>query len=123
MKTELLLGLPYRLGATPDKHHAADCLSLAREVLKNYGIESPKPPRSWYRRLRKKDYEVFRDELKKWGRQTTTANIGVVALCKAEKGYGMAVYWKGGWLSFVEKTVRWSPLTFLEVLELYYPMK
>ncbi len=123
MKTELLLGLPYRLGATPDKHHAADCLTLAREVLNNYGIESPAPPRSWYRRLRNKDYKVFSDELKKWGRQTTTANIGVVALCKAEKGYGMAVYWKGGWLSFVEKTVRWSPLTFLEVLELYYPMK
>ena len=123
MKTELLLGLPYRLGATPDKHKAADCLTLAREVLKNYGIESPEPPRSWYRRLRKKDYKVFSDELKKWGRQTTTANIGVVALCKAEKGYGMAVYWNGGWLSFVEKTVRWSPLTFLEVLELYYPMK
>ncbi len=119
----MLLGLPYRLGANPDDHKAADCVSLAREVLKNYGIESPEPPRSWYRRLRKKDYKVFSDELKKWGRQTTTANIGVVALCKAEKGYGMAVYWKGGWLSFVEKTVRWSPLTFLEVLELYYPMK
>ena len=123
MKTELLLGLPYRLGATPDKHHAADCLTLVREVLKNHGIESPEPPRSWYRRLRKKDYKVFSDELKKWGRQTTTAKIGVVALCKAEKGYGMAVYWKGGWLSFVKTTVQWSPLTYLEVLELYYPMK
>jgi cell wall-associated NlpC family hydrolase len=123
MKTELLLGLPYRLGATPDKHHAADCVSLAGQVIRNYGIDFPTQKRHWYRRLRKKDYKVFSDELKKWGRQTTTAKIGVVALCKAEKGYGMAVYWKGGWLSFVEKTVRWSPLTFLEVLELYYPMK
>ena len=123
MKTELLLGLPYRLGATPDKHKAADCVSLAGEVIRNYGIDFPFQKREWYRRLRKKDYKVFSDELKKWGRQTTTANIGVVALCKAEKGYGMAVYWKGGWLSFVEKTVRWSPLTFLEVLELYYPLK
>ena len=119
MKTALLLGLPYRLGSTPDQHKAADCLSLAREVLKNYGIESPSPPRDWYRRLRKKDYEVFPDELKRWGTLTTTANIGVVALCKAEKGYALAVYWKGGWLSFVDRTVRWNPEKGLEVLELY----
>ena len=123
MKTAMLLGLPYRLGANPDQHKAADCVSLAGEVIRNYGIDFPLQNRDWYRRLRKKDYKVFSDELKKWGRQTTTANIGVVALCKAEKGYGMAVYWKGGWLSFVETTVRWSPLTFLEVIELYYPMK
>ena len=123
MKTALLLGLPYRLGATPDQHKAADCLSLAREVLKNYGIESPSPTREWYRRLRKKDYEVFPDELKRWGTLTTTANIGVVALCKAEKGYALAVYWEGGWLSFADKTVRWSPLKGLEVLELYCRMR
>ena len=28
-----LIGLPYRLGATPEKHNAADCLSLARTNL------------------------------------------------------------------------------------------
>lgn len=123
MKTEMLLGLPYRLGANPDDHKAADCVSLAREVLKNYGIESPTPTREWYKRMRKKDYEVFPDELKKWGTLTTTANIGVVALCKSEKGYALAVYWKGGWLSFADKTVRWSPIGGLEVLELYYPSR
>ena len=119
----MLLGLPYRLGSTPNKHKAADCVSLAGQVIRNYGIDFPLQNRDWYRRLRKKDYEVFRDELKKWGTLTTTANIGVVALCKAEKGYGLAVYWKGGWLSFVDKTVRWSPIARLEVIELYYPMK
>ena len=119
----MLLGLPYRLGANPDQHKAADCVSLAGQVIRNYGIDFPFQNRDWYRRLRKKDYEVFRDELKKWGTLTTTANIGVVALCKAEKGYALAVYWKGGWLSFVKTTVQWSPLTCLEVLELYYPMK
>lgn len=123
MKTALLLGLPYRLGATPDQHKAADCVSLSREVLKNYGIESPAPTRDWYRRLKKKDYEVFRDELKKWGTLTTTANIGVVALCKAEEGYGLAVYWKKGWLSFVNKMVRWNPVEGLVVSELYCRMK
>ena len=119
----MLLGLPYRLGANPDQHKAADCVSLAREVLKNYGIESPVPTRDWYRRMRREDYDVFRDELKKWGTLTTTANIGVVALCKSEKGYALAVYWKGGWLSFADKTVRWSPIGGLAVLELYYPSK
>ena len=119
----MLLGLPYRLGANPDDHKAADCVSLAREVLKNYGIPSPAPTRDWYKRMRKEDYEVFPDELKKWGTLTTTANIGVVALCKSEKGYALAVYWKGGWLSFADKTVRWSPIGGLEVIELYYPTK
>tara|TARA_R100001443_G_scaffold30050_1_gene43571 strand:+ start:656 stop:1027 length:372 start_codon:yes stop_codon:yes gene_type:complete len=123
VKTAMLLGLPYRLGATPDKHKAADCVSLSREVLKNYGIKSPMPTRDWYRRMRKKDYEVFPDELKKWGTLTTTAKIGVVALCKAEKGYALAVYWERGWLSFADKMVRWSPLKGLAVLELYCPMK
>ena len=123
MKTALLLGLPYRLGATPDQHKAADCVSLSREVLKNYGIKSPAPTRDWYRRLKKKDYEVFRDELKKWGTLTTTANIGVVALCKAEEGYGLAVYWEKGWLSFVNKMVRWNPVEGLAVSELYCRMK
>ena len=123
MKTEMLLGLPYRLGANPDQHKAADCVSLAGEVIRNYGIDFPLQERDWYRRLRKKDYEVFRDELKKWGTLTTTANIGVVALCKAEKGYGLAVYWKGGWLSFADKTVRWSPIADLAVLELYCPSR
>ena len=119
----MLLGLPYRLGATPDKHKAADCVSLAGEVLRNYGVDFPCQKREWYRRLRKKDYEVFSDELKKWGTLTTTAKIGVVALCKAEKGYALAVYWKRGWLSFADKMVRWSPLKGLAVLELYCPMK
>ena len=123
MRTDLLLGLPYRLGATPDKHKAADCVSLSGQVIRNYGIEFPSQDRNWYRRLRRKDYEVFRDELKRWGTTTTTANIGVVALCKAEKGYALAVYWEGGWLSFADKTVRWSPLEGLEVLELYCRMK
>ena len=79
MKTAMLLGLPYRLGANPDQHKAADCVSLAREVLKNYGIVSPVATRDWYRRMRREDYDVFRDELKKWGTLTTTANIGAVS--------------------------------------------
>ena len=123
MKPCRLIGLPYRLGAEPDKHNAGDCLSITRTVIRSYGIKFPDARKEWYRRLRKKDYEVFRDELKKWGTLTTTANIGVVALCKAEKGYGLAVYWKGGWLSFVDKTVRWTPIEGLGVIELYYPSR
>ena len=61
MKTALLLGLPYRLGATPDKHKAADCVSLSGQVIRNCGIEFPSQDRNWYRRLRREDYEVFRD--------------------------------------------------------------
>ena len=41
MKTLDLIGLPYRLGADPDKHQAADCLSLACTVLRNHGLHPP----------------------------------------------------------------------------------
>ena len=33
-----LIGLPYRLGAVPEKHGAADCLSLATAVQAWHGI-------------------------------------------------------------------------------------
>ena len=51
-----LIGMPYRLGADPEKHRAADCVSLSRTVLKHYGIKSQQATRNWYRRLKKKDY-------------------------------------------------------------------
>ena len=63
MRPDQLIGLPYRLGADPEKHGAGDCLSLCRTVLKSYGISSPEPERSWYRRLKKKDYSIFFEEL------------------------------------------------------------
>ena len=54
MNPELLLGMKYRLGSNPVDHGTADCLSLARTVLSWYGIPTPTPQRSWYRRLRQK---------------------------------------------------------------------
>ena len=65
--TAKLIGLPYRLGANPEKHNAADCLTLARAVLHHYGIATPEPTRDWYRRLHRKDYSIFEEELEKWG--------------------------------------------------------
>ena len=59
MRPELLLGKPYRLGATFDLHQAGDCIGLAREVLKFYGIKSPQPTRDWYRRVRRNDYSIL----------------------------------------------------------------
>ena len=56
MKPHQLIGLRYKLGADPVKHHAADCVSLARTVLKYYGITSPEPTREWYKRVKRKDF-------------------------------------------------------------------
>ena len=98
-------------------------MALARFVLESYGIKTPKPQRSWYRRLRKKDTQVFKDELERWGEITSDLGCGVVALCKAESGYGMAVWFENGWLSFVESEVRWSPIGVLAVVECYCPQK
>ena len=123
MKPHQLIGLRYRLGADPIKHHAADCLSLARTVLKYYGIKSPEPTRDWYRRFRKKDYKIFKEELERWGNETKQFNIGTVALCKSEYGFGLAVYYEEGWINCGESEVRWSPLDGLEVVGCYSPQK
>ena len=123
MKPHQLIGLPYRLGADPVKHHAVDCLSLARTVLKHYGINSPEPTRDWYRRVRKKDFDIFKEELEKWGNETKQFNIGTVALCKSNNGFGLAVYYEEGWISCGESEARWSPLNALEVVGCYSPQK
>ena len=118
-----LIGRPYRLGADFVSRPEGDCLSLARFVLKSYGIRTPEPQRSWYRRLRRKDTQVFRDELERWGEVTTDLRCGVVALCQAENGYGMAVWFENGWLSFVGSEVKWSTIGGLAVVECYCPRK
>lgn len=119
MKTLDLIGLPYRLGADPDKHQAADCLSLACVVLRNYGLHPPTPKREWYRRLRKGDYQVFEDELSRFCEQVTSTKVGVVALCDAPTGVCLATFFESGWLSFVESEVKWSPIGGLTVRQLY----
>ena len=54
-----LIGMPYRLGASPEKHGAADCLTLAKAVLSFQGVKTPEPKRHWYRRLMQGDTNVF----------------------------------------------------------------
>ena len=120
------IGLPYRLGANPEQHKAADCLTLSRAVLKHYGIDSPCPTRDWYRRLRKNDYSIFREQLELWGIKTERPKIGTVGLCKSDTGYGLAVYFEDGWLnitSYEGSEVSWNPVEVLEVEEYYYPRK
>ena len=120
------IGLPYRLGANPEQHKAADCLTLSKAVLKHYGIKSPCPTRDWYRRLRKNDYSIFREQLELWGIKTERPNIGTVGLCKSERGYGLAVYFEDGWLnitSYEGSAVAWNPLEALPIEEFYCPKK
>ena len=126
MKPHQLIGLPYRLGADLEKHKAGDCLSLCRTVLKSYGISSPEPERSWYRRLNKKDYSIFFEELNRWG-VDSPPKLGAIALCKSDDGYGMAAFYEEGWLSY-QKTlgksvVRWSPLEALSLAGCYFQRK
>ena len=121
-----LIGLPYRLGADPEKHKAGDCLSLCRTVLKSYGISSPEPERSWYRRLKKKDYSIFFEELNRWGVESPP-KLGTIGLCKSDDGYGMAAYYEEGWLSYrrtlESQVVIWSPLEALSLAGCYFQRK
>ena len=121
-----LIGLPYRLGACPEKHGAADCLSLSRTILAWYGIDTPDPERSWYRRLKREDYSVFEEQLLLWGDETELLKVGTVGLCKApNQGLGLATYFEElpGWISFVGSAVRWSPIGALEIVKYYCPTK
>ena len=116
-----LIGLPYRLGANPEKHGAADCLSMSRAVLDWCGIETPNPTRHWYRRLRQGDYLVFRDELERWGTQVSTAKLGTVGLGQGSHNCcGLVVFYEEGWLHFnQESQISWVPLNALTPLALY----
>jgi len=114
-----LIGLPYRLGADPERHGATDCIGLAIAVLNHYGVETPVPKRDWYRRLRRGDDQVFEDELQRWGVKTSEPREGVVALCISSMGKGLAVFAEGGWIAFNESTVHWSPIGALQVVACY----
>tara|TARA_B100001063_G_scaffold76491_1_gene70749 strand:+ start:456 stop:830 length:375 start_codon:yes stop_codon:yes gene_type:complete len=114
-----LIGYPYRLGATPEKHGAADCFSLAQAIVRWHGVEMPEAQRSWYRRLRNKDYSVFKEELDRWGTQISTPMMATVALCRSAYGLGLATYFEDGWISYVESEVKWSPVGALDPVALY----
>ena len=118
-----LIGMKYRLGAEPERHGQADCLTLSRYILSTYGIGAPQAERSWYRRLRKKDYSIFREQLELWGTQTTDIRVGTVALCQAGDGVGLATFIDDypGWLSFIGTEVVWSQLEALNIESLYSP--
>ena len=118
-----LIGLPYRLGADPERHHAADCLTLSKYILGTYGITTPNAERSWYRRLRKRDYSIFREQLELWGTPTDAIAVGTVALCESGNGLGLATFIDDypGWLSFIGTEVVWNPPGALNIEALYFP--
>tara|TARA_Y100001968_G_scaffold216224_1_gene198930 strand:+ start:504 stop:887 length:384 start_codon:yes stop_codon:yes gene_type:complete len=127
VKPHQLIGLPYRLGADPEKHRAGDCLSLCRVVLANYGFTVPYGKRDWYRRLRKKDYLVFEEELNRWG-VDSSPKLGTIGLCLSnENCLGMAAFYEEGWIHYQKtlggQVVMWSPLNALTVKGCYYQRK
>ena len=124
MRVDQLVGLPYRLGADPERHGATDCLGLCRAVLATYGIESPAPTREWYRRLRQGDHSIFPEQLRLWGEEIAEPKMeGTVALCQAGKGYGLSAFWCDGWLIYKDERVHWCPTAALPVVAFYYRQK
>jgi hypothetical protein len=113
----------FKLGGDPERHGATDCVGLARCVLAFYGIATPTPTRDWYRRLRRGDTSIFREQLENWGARIIEPRIGAVALCQAESGYGLAVWWQAGWLNFRGNQVVWCPPEALAIEDLYCPQK
>ena len=118
-----LIGKRYRLGSNFEQHSTGDCLSLARIVLAYYGITTPEPQRQWYRRLKRGDTAVFREELERWGNRTELLDCGVVALCQADAGYGLATWYLNGWIHYAGSVVKWSPHGALQVHAFYCPRK
>ena len=127
MKPYELIGLAYRLGSDPVKHGTGDCLSLVRTVLGHYGFTVPKGERDWYRRLKRKDYSIFFEELNRWGVESPP-KLGTIGLCHSENdSYGMAAYYEEGWLSYrrtlESQVVIWSPLEALSLAGCYFQRK
>jgi hypothetical protein len=126
LKPHELIGLEYRLGSDPVRHGTGDCLSLVRTVLANYGFTVPKGERDWYRRLKRKDYSIFFEELNRWGVESPP-KLGTIGLCKSDDGYGMAAYYEEGWLSYRKtfggQVVIWCPLDNLLVEGCYFQRK
>ena len=127
LKPYELIGLKYRLGSDPVKHGTGDCLSLVRTVLANDGFTVPQGHRDWYRRLRKKDYSIFFEELNRWGVESPP-KLGTIGLCHGQdEGYGMAAYYEEGWLSYRKtlegQVVIWSPLEALSLAGCYFQRK
>jgi hypothetical protein len=116
-----LIGMKYRLGATPEKHGAADCLSLAKAVLAFQGVATPEPTRDWYRRIKRGDTSIFKEELESWGQKIEAPTISTVALCHGPLGLGMASYFEDGFIHFSGSEAIWSPLEGLQIVGLYAP--
>ena len=114
-----LIGLPYRLGAIPEKHGAADCLSLSKAVLAFQGVTTPEPTRDWYRRIKKGDTSIFEEELERWGQKIEAPTISTVALCLGPLGLGMASYFEDGWIHYAGSEAIWSPTDALVVEGLF----
>ena len=123
MKPHQLIGLPYRLGAEPEKHHAVDCLTLTISVLNFYGIKFLKREKEWYKRYLRKDFSIFKEVFDKWGNETKDINIGTVAIVNKKEGFALAVYYEGGFLICQEPMVRWTPQETLAVEKYYCPQK
>ena len=83
--------MKYRLGADPERHGKADCLSLSRHILATYGIKTPNPERSWYRRLRRKDYSIFREQLS-YGEPRQPTSVLALSLFAKQDGVGLATF-------------------------------
>jgi len=126
LKPYELIGFEYRLGSDPVIHGTGDCLSLVRTVLGHYGFAVPKGERDWYRRLKRKDYSIFFEELNRWGVESPP-KLGTIGLCKSDDGYGMAAYYEEGWLSYRKtfggQVVIWCPLDNLLVEGCYFQRK
>ena len=126
LKPYELIGLEYRLGSDPVKHGTGDCLSLVRTVLGHYGFTVPKGERDWYRRLKRKDYSIFFEELNRWGVESPP-KLGTIGLCKSDDALYMAAFYEEGWLSY-QKTlgksvVKWLPLEALSLAGCYFQRK
>ena len=127
LKPYELIGKKYRLGSNFLEHGTGDCLSLVQTVLANYGFTVPKAKRDWYRRLRRKDYSIFFEELNRWG-VDSPPKLGTIALCLGNGNcLGMAAFYEEGWLSFQKtlegQVVIWSPIEALMLEGCFFQRK
>lgn len=110
------LGLPYRWGADPNRHGAADCLRLTIAVLAFYDAPRPMIKRAWYRAAGRGHWQPLLDELAAISRPVAGAMSLDVALLDGGEPIALAVCVAGGLLTTCqEHGAHWRPLAACQI--------
>jgi len=111
------VGLPYRMGADPQRSNATDCIRLVLQVLADAGLNPPAVERQWYRWLAQRDFKAIEADWYRLTEQVPGPEDFAMTLLPTEGDFSIAVVVDNGLLT-VKATVGvvWVPLSSMRPL-------